>query len=97
VKGDLDKEQMAEFMTIATMISRPLATPPGVPQDRIDILRRAFDATVKDPEFLAQASRAGFNIDPISGEAVQSAINKLISSPKATLDALKGTFAFQPR
>jgi tripartite-type tricarboxylate transporter receptor subunit TctC len=97
VKGDPDKEKMAEFMTLATMISRPLAAPPGVPNERIGVLRQAFDATINDPEFLAQAGKAGFNISPMSGEEVQSAINELISSPKATLDALKGIFAFQPR
>ncbi|HWG04108.1 MAG TPA: hypothetical protein VG271_03755, partial [Beijerinckiaceae bacterium] len=43
VKGDAAKEQIARFMTLATMISRPLTAPPNVPADRVQILRRAFD------------------------------------------------------
>jgi tripartite-type tricarboxylate transporter receptor subunit TctC len=97
VKGDAGKERIARFMTLGTMISRPLAVPPDTPADRVEILRRAFDATVKDAEFVAQARKAGLNINPMSGEEVQSATNELISSPKETLDAVRSILALQSR
>ena len=44
--------------------------PPGVPADRVQALRRAFDATMKDKEFLADANKLKLEIDPITGEQV---------------------------
>jgi tripartite-type tricarboxylate transporter receptor subunit TctC len=63
-------------------ISRPLAAAPGVPQDRVEILRRAFDATLKAPEFLADVQKTGFDINPMTGEDVQDGIEHVINAPK---------------
>jgi tripartite-type tricarboxylate transporter receptor subunit TctC len=96
VKGDSGKEAITRFMTLAAMISRPLAAPPNVPADRVQSLRRAFDVTLKDPDFLAQARKAGFNINPMTGEEVQKAIQELMSSPKETIAAAKRMLEKQP-
>ena len=48
VKGDTQKEQVARFVSLALSVSRPLAAPPAVSPDRVAILRRAFDAAMKD-------------------------------------------------
>ena len=63
-------------------MSRPLAAPPNVPDDRVALLRRAFDATVRDPEFLAQAEKQQVDINPMSGEEVESAIARVLAAPK---------------
>jgi tripartite-type tricarboxylate transporter receptor subunit TctC len=97
VKGDPAKEAIARFMTLAATVSRPLAAPPNVPADRVDLLRRAFDATLKDPDFLAQAKRAGFNINPMTGAEVQKAIAEVMSSPKETIAAAKQMLALEPK
>ena len=55
VKGDPRRESVAQFMSYAVSIARPVAAPPGVPADRVTLLRRAFDDTMKDPAFLADA------------------------------------------
>ena len=46
---------------------RPYVAPPRTPQARVEILRHAFDATMKDPEFLADAKKANLDIEPITG------------------------------
>ena len=60
---------------------RPYFVPPGVPAERIAALRRAFDATVKDPAFLAEAATEKIDIDPLSGEAVQKLIEEVSQTP----------------
>ena len=53
-----------ELILIRQEPGRPLAAPPGVPADRLDVLRRAFDETIKDPEFLAEAEKGQMEIEP---------------------------------
>src|SRR5438046_2127069 len=66
-KNDADR-QVLEFISADTAISRPLVTNAGVPRERVAALRRAFDATMKDPEFLAEAERTKTDISPMTGE-----------------------------
>ena len=61
---------------------RSYIAPPGTPADRIEILRKAFDQAVKDPEFLADAERMRIAIAPLSGEKVQELVTKLYATPK---------------
>jgi tripartite-type tricarboxylate transporter receptor subunit TctC len=60
---------------------RPFFLPPGVPVDRVEALRRAFDATVKDPAFLGEAARARIDIDPLRGEEVQALVEEVSKTP----------------
>lgn len=53
------------------VLGRPLAGPPGMPADRLAALRSAFAATMKDKDFLAEASKVGLDIDPASADEVQ--------------------------
>jgi tripartite-type tricarboxylate transporter receptor subunit TctC len=69
-KNDNDR-RVLEFISADTAISRTLVTNAGVPRDRVEALRRAFDATMKDPEFLAEASRSKTDISPMTGEEAQ--------------------------
>jgi tripartite-type tricarboxylate transporter receptor subunit TctC len=52
------------------LLSRPLAGPPAIPADRLKALRDGFEATLKDPEFLAEAQRSGLEIDFASSEEI---------------------------
>jgi tripartite-type tricarboxylate transporter receptor subunit TctC len=60
---------------------RPFFVPPGVPADRVEALRRAFDATVKDPAFLSEAATAKIDIDPLTGEEVQALVSDVSKTP----------------
>jgi len=86
VAGHPVHEPIARFMSLSLAIARPLAAPPGVPGERVHILRRAFDATMKDEAFLAEADRLGSEIDPMSGEEVQQAVMQIMTTPKDVAD-----------
>ena len=85
VKGDPAREPIAAFMSKAVAIARPVAAPPGVPADRVEILRRAFDATMADPAFLAEAEKLHAEIDPLTGEEVQQIVSEVLATPKPVM------------
>jgi tripartite-type tricarboxylate transporter receptor subunit TctC len=71
-------------------LSKQIFTSPGVPQERVDALRKAFDETVKDPEFLAEAARERLDINPVSGAEMQKLVGDMIAdTPKAVADRLR--------
>jgi tripartite-type tricarboxylate transporter receptor subunit TctC len=78
-----DPAQRAALKLIVSRqsIARPFATPPGVPAERLAALRAAFDATTKDPEFLAEARTADLDVRPVSGAAVEALIKEIYASP----------------
>src|SRR5262245_3620632 len=63
------------------LLGRPLAGPPGIPADRLKALRDALTATMKDPEFLAEANKAGLDIDPASAEEVDALLKRFAAFP----------------
>jgi hypothetical protein len=67
-------------------IARPFAAPPGIPVDRAQLLRQAFDATMKDPEFLDEAKTLSLDIDPIGGADVQALLKEIYASPRDVVD-----------
>ena len=85
VKDDPRKRTIAQFISAAVSVARPLAAPPGVPDDRVEILRRAFDATMKDPEFLADAQTLRSEVDPMTGAETQSAIADILATSKPVI------------
>jgi tripartite-type tricarboxylate transporter receptor subunit TctC len=89
VAGDPNKAAIARFMSLSVSAARPLAAPPGVPDERVAILRRAFDETMKDPEFLADARAHRSEIDPMSGEETQAVVMAFLATPKPIIADLK--------
>ncbi|OGQ74597.1 MAG: hypothetical protein A3G40_04015 [Deltaproteobacteria bacterium RIFCSPLOWO2_12_FULL_57_22] len=60
-----------------SIVARPYSLPPGTPKERVRTLRQAFNATMKDPELLAEAKKSGLDLGPISGEGVESTVQEL--------------------
>jgi tripartite-type tricarboxylate transporter receptor subunit TctC len=79
-KNDIDR-QVLTFISADTAISRPLVTNAGVPRERVEALRRAFDATMKDPDFLAEAEKSKTDISPMTGEEAQRIATATIDAP----------------
>jgi tripartite-type tricarboxylate transporter receptor subunit TctC len=79
-KNDADR-QVLTFISADTAISRPLVTCAGVPPERVEALRRAFDAAMKDPEFLAEAEKSKTDISPMTGEEAQKIAEATINAP----------------
>jgi tripartite-type tricarboxylate transporter receptor subunit TctC len=77
-----DERQMIELVVSGTQLGRPLATNAGVPPERVGALRAAFAATMKDPEFLAEARKLNFEVNPVLGEPMQRIVEKVLATPK---------------
>ena len=68
------------------VIGRPVAAPPGVPDDRKNALRAAFMATMKDPAFLADAQKGKLDVSASDGEGVEKLFAKFFSYPKSAVE-----------
>lgn len=63
--------------------------PPRVPQERAELLRKAFTETMKDPEFLADTKKSRLGIDPLSGEELRRTVGRLFQTPAGVVAKLK--------
>jgi tripartite-type tricarboxylate transporter receptor subunit TctC len=70
-------------------VGRPFVAPPNVPKDRVNALRRAFDATMKDKGFLADAEKTHLEIDPVTGEDMQKLLEQAYASPPAVIEKVR--------
>jgi hypothetical protein len=68
---------------------RPFGAPPEIPAERLAALRRAFDATMTDPDFVAVTSRARLGVDPISGERTEAFLQKVYQSSPTAIEAAR--------
>ena len=69
-------------MVSQQVFQRSYIAPPGTPAEQVGILRTAFDATMKDPQFLADAEKMHIDISPLPGAKVQELVRKLYATPK---------------
>jgi tripartite-type tricarboxylate transporter receptor subunit TctC len=87
-----EDRQLLELLAGPGSMARPFAAPPGVPPARAATLRRAFDATMTDPEFLAEAARIQAQIQPTSGEGVQKLVGRMYATPRSVIERVKKLF-----
>ena len=81
-----DAERAAlELMLARLEYGRPFFLPPNVPPARLEALRRAFDATMKDPAYLAEADKLKIEVDPLSGEQVAALVEQVSRTPADTV------------
>jgi hypothetical protein len=80
-----EQKQILTLVFARQALGRPFVAPPGVPQDRVDALRKAFMDTMKDKEFLAEAEKAKLEITPISGADVQKIVVDAYKTDPATV------------
>lgn len=78
--------KVLDVLAFPEEIGRPFLMPPGTPKDVVQIVRRAFDATMKDPAFLADAEKARLDLDPVTGEEVEAIIRQAYSTPKELIE-----------
>jgi tripartite-type tricarboxylate transporter receptor subunit TctC len=79
-RNDDDRAVLA-FLSADTAITRAVVTTPGVPAERVQALRRAFDATMKDPQFLEEAKKTNMDISPSTGEDAQKVAEMIANTP----------------
>ena len=79
---DAGDKQVLELILIRQEAGRPFAAPPGVPPDRLAALRHAFDATLEDAEFRADATKAQLEIEPLSANEIDKLLTTAYGAPK---------------
>jgi len=81
-----DEHTALELMLAPASMARPFFAPPGVPADRIEILRKAFDAAMKDPALIEEAARQRLELMPMTGAAMQAEFIRLHALPQPVLE-----------
>jgi tripartite-type tricarboxylate transporter receptor subunit TctC len=83
-----EDKQAIEFLYAGQGIGRPFVAPPGVLEDKLKMLRTAFDATMKDPEFVAEVQKNKFQLEPGTGEELATLINRIYATPKPIVEKI---------
>lgn len=81
--------RLATVLLASNIFGRPWLTPPGVPAERVKILREAWNRTVKDPEFLAEAKKRRWPVEPVFGEELDSLAKEVVTQPPEVVQRLK--------
>ena len=82
-----DEQRQTLKVILATQeMARPFTAPPGVPEERVAALRAAFDATMKDPDFLAEAQKPNLDVNPMTGQAIRDLLVETYATPKAIVE-----------
>jgi tripartite-type tricarboxylate transporter receptor subunit TctC len=84
---------LIELTEIPYKLSRPFAAPPDIPLERAKALQRAFAATHRDPQYLAEAAKQRVDVSPVTAEGVMHALRRLEQAPPQQLDYLRRLFA----
>jgi tripartite-type tricarboxylate transporter receptor subunit TctC len=89
-----EEQKQALNLALARLeFGRPFFMPPNVPVERVTAIRRAFDAVMKDPEFLVEADKLKIEVDPLTGEQVASLITEIYKTPAATVERVRDAMA----
>jgi tripartite-type tricarboxylate transporter receptor subunit TctC len=84
-----DVRRLAQVILAADEFGRPLVFPPGVPPDRVKIIRDAFEKTIHDPALLAEAEKRRLDIDPAKGEDLDALAKQVMTAPPETVERVK--------
>jgi tripartite-type tricarboxylate transporter receptor subunit TctC len=84
-----EHRRIVRLISSPISLGRPFLTPPGVPAETVAALRKAHQATMRDPQFLKEAAKIGLDVNPISAEEITKIVNETINTPPAILEAAK--------
>jgi tripartite-type tricarboxylate transporter receptor subunit TctC len=87
--ADEDDRKAAELIVSQQVFGRPYLAPPGISAGSLSILRSAFNATLRDAKFLADAAKADIDINPVDGAKVQDLIARLYATPQDIVEHAK--------
>jgi tripartite-type tricarboxylate transporter receptor subunit TctC len=71
------------------VFGRPMVGPPGIPSERIKILRTAYMSALKDPALKAEADKRGYELDPVAGEKLETLAKEVVAQPPAVIERMK--------
>jgi tripartite-type tricarboxylate transporter receptor subunit TctC len=87
-----EDKQVFDLYASGSAIGRALMGPPGIPPERLKLLRDAFQATMRDKEFLAEAEKLKVDIEPLTGEALAALVQKTLALPDAVRQRAQAAF-----
>jgi tripartite-type tricarboxylate transporter receptor subunit TctC len=90
-RNDEERAVLGAVMN-ATEVGTAFFTTPGIPADRLQALRRAFDAAMKDPELLVEAERLKLAVNPLTGEDLQKLVVEVSNLPPALLEKVRAAY-----
>jgi tripartite-type tricarboxylate transporter receptor subunit TctC len=80
------ERQIIEFLYAGQGIGRPFIAPPALAPERLKLLREAFDATMRDPDFVAEATKSGLAVEPVGGAQLAALVERIYATPPAIVD-----------
>jgi tripartite-type tricarboxylate transporter receptor subunit TctC len=95
--SDPKGKKVVEALFGRRQMQRPVLGPPNIPPQTTEILRRGFDATVKDPDFIAEAKRRGIELDTLTGEQCEELVKRIYALPPDVIDAARQLFVAEER
>jgi hypothetical protein len=93
--GDAKTREALELLSAPTSIGRPLFFGPGVPAGRVAMVRAAFQATMADPEFRAEAAKANYKVAPVAGEELQAIVARSLKAPPDVVARAREAMAYR--
>jgi tripartite-type tricarboxylate transporter receptor subunit TctC len=81
-----EDRQLFSLLDAPGAFAKPFAAPPGIPADRLEILREAFAATWRDPQAIEEIKKADVSLDPKTGPQVLAAIQEILSTPRPVVE-----------
>jgi tripartite-type tricarboxylate transporter receptor subunit TctC len=83
-----DDKKAIDFLYAGQGIGRPFVAPPDLPPETLKMLRDAFNATMKDPEFVAEVNQRKLDLHPETGETLEALIKKIYATPKPIVERI---------
>ena len=87
-KNDTDR-QVLEFVVSPNLFARPFVAPPGIPPERVAALRKAFNDTFDNPDYLAEAAQRKMQVLLVRGEEIDSVLKRIFSMPRSVMDRVR--------
>jgi len=80
---------LARVILAGDELGRPMVAPPGVPADRVKILRDAYNKSLRDPDLVAEVNRSKLDMESSTGEEIQSLYKELMTQPREVIERVK--------
>jgi hypothetical protein len=84
--SDADTKKVLGLLAFPEEMGRPFFMPAGTPKAYVEVMRKAFDETLKDPAFLADAEKIRLEVNPVNGAKMQNMIEQAFDTPKALIE-----------
>ena len=81
--------RLARVILAGDELGRPMVAPPGVPADRVKILRDAYGRSLRDPDLLAEVQRSRLDMEPSTGEEIQNLFKELMTQPREVIERVR--------